>query len=68
MSIVQMPEALSGLVSMILEGSDEAKQHAAGALAHLAVNDEAESIIARSDGVLDALALLLSIGNEGGVS
>lgn len=65
MSIVHMPEAISGLVGIILEGTDEARQHAAGAIAHLAVNEEAESIIARSDGVVNALASLLLTGSEG---
>ena len=60
-----MPGAISGLVSMMFEGKDEAKQHAAGALAHLAVNEEAESMIVHSEGVLDALVSLLSTGSEG---
>jgi hypothetical protein len=65
MAIVHMPEAIAGLVAMMAEGPDEAQQHAAGAIAHLAVNEDAESIIVHSGGVLGALAFLLAAGKEG---
>ena len=68
LSILQMPatgSSLPGLLAVLREGSDHAKQMVAGALAKLAAMDEVSaSAIAKSPGVLETLALLLSEGSE----
>ncbi|MGB1606900.1 MAG: hypothetical protein ACPIOQ_79970, partial [Promethearchaeia archaeon] len=72
LSILQMRatgSSLPGLLAVLREGSDHAKQMVAGALAKLvlqlaAMDEVSASAIAKSPGVLETLALLLSEGSE----